>query len=142
MAEVASVQTLRTPDKGILQRLPFVFEPSVRIASLHFLRVAIVDCDWKKADAAFGKQLHAVKAMSDLVSIVLCEQVVALHSGLGLPSVRGDSFGDGEEALTVLAVAAIEFKSLVHCLLFPFHFHRYAFFIELVLAYSRIHAHQ
>lgn len=83
-----------------------------------------------------------MKAVHDLVSDILGEVVVALHSELVLLEIVFDAFGDRQQTLSVLAIRAVERKRLVHCLLLPLNLDSDAFLVELMLGDPEIHIDQ
>ena len=69
-------------------------------------------------------------AISNLVTTISFENAFAFHPRFLLAVILGNSFIDGEEALTCRTVEAAEVEGFVHGCLFPFDFDHDALFIE------------
>ena len=132
------------PDYGVGQIFATVFDAVTadQAVLLEFLGVAVVDSDGEEANCALGEHVHAMKTVHDLVSDILGEIVVSLHSELVLLQIVLDALGDRQQTLSVLAVRAVERKSLVHRLLLPLYLNGDAFLVELMLGDAQVHIDQ
>lgn len=71
--------------------------------------------------------------MPDLVTRIFGIEVISLHSWLSLPGISKYSFGDGEKALTILAVDTVELEGFIHSFLLPLDLNGDTFFVKLML---------